>query len=375
MPSLLYIGHAYHKKTESTRFLQNILQTKYKLTEFCFDPYAEGNNAFSSLKGLHFDVVVCFQILPERSILDQNISFSKGVYFPMFDGAPNRKNPIWKEYSDFQIINFSRTLHEELVNTGLSSKYIQYFPRPKEGTGSGDLQSVFLWQRLEFININTATALFPAGNQRFHIHNAMDPQQNFVDPPLRLRSRTTVSEWFPEKDDLYKKIEESAFYIAPRHYEGIGMSFLEAMGMGRCVVAVNYPTMNEYIEDGKTGFLFELDAPSPLRYTESQIRSIQHNALGFIRNGFSRWEKEKWQILDWVEEPRHVNQDILETWFKIPEDRWGCFLFGVPMLRVHPSKNGSDFYFPAKCLPLMCVKKHGGPCVLDLCRLSIYSSK
>lgn len=54
-------------------------------------------------------------------------------------------------------------------------------------------------------------------------------------------------------------INEKAIFIAPRDYEGIGLSFLEAMAMGKAVVGVNNPTMNEYIADGKIKYFFDLD--------------------------------------------------------------------------------------------------------------------
>src|SRR6202012_2876394 len=37
--------------------------------------------------------------------------------------------------------------------------------------------------------------------------------------------------------------------------EGVGITFLEAMARGCAVVAYDAPTMNEYIESGKTGVL------------------------------------------------------------------------------------------------------------------------
>ena len=52
---------------------------------------------------------------------------------------------------------------------------------------------------------------------------------------------------------------KSTIYIASRPYEGIGMSFLEAMADGRCVVAHDNTTHNEYIEHGKNGFLFDME--------------------------------------------------------------------------------------------------------------------
>ena len=125
MPSLLFIDHSYHEKTSSSIFIQQLLGTQYDVTVFSFDPYKDDIDIYRELKQKTFDVVILWQVLPPRQILNANLQFQNGVFFPMFDGAPRRTDPIWQEYSDFRIINFSRTLHEELLALGLDSRYIQ----------------------------------------------------------------------------------------------------------------------------------------------------------------------------------------------------------------------------------------------------------
>lgn len=312
MPSLLFIDHSYHKKTSSSVFMQQLLGTRYDITVFSFDPYSDGVDIYCGLQQRYFNTVILWQILPHRDILDTNIHFQNGIFFPMFDGAPKRTDPIWQEYSDFRIINFSRTLHEELLTMGLDSRYIQYFPEPVKETGEGDIQSAFLWQRLTFINVNTVSKLFANSPlDHIHIHNAPDPEQQFVAPVSNLRQKVTFSKWFSTKTDMYRAIDAAAFYIAPRVQEGIGMSFLEAMARGRCVVAADHPTMNEYIEHGKTGFLFQPDAVIPLEYSKEQVRIIQQNTRDFMQAGYEHWLVEKEQILDWVEEEKTTRLNVL----------------------------------------------------------------
>ena len=252
MPSLLYIGHSYHNKTQSTGFLLDLLNLKYKVTLFDlgFDPCTtpDSEATYAEVNGRHFDVVACFQHLPTRKILNKCITFNHGVFFPMYDGAPSRSSSVWQDYSDFQIISFSRTLHNELLQLGLSSHYIQYFPKPVAIGAWGDEKAVFFWNRVSSINLNTVETLlkqFPLDH--LHIHRAPDPGHETSRAGDRFASMTTYSDWCPTRADMQRTIMESALYIAPRPYEGIGMSFLEAMAMGRCVIANNQPTMNEYI--------------------------------------------------------------------------------------------------------------------------------
>ena len=60
--------------------------------------------------------------------------------------------------------------------------------------------------------------------------------------------------------DMYSNSEEYMdhlsrcnIFIAPRLYEGIGLTFLEAMANGMVVLSPNSPTMNEYIQNNING--------------------------------------------------------------------------------------------------------------------------
>ena len=58
-------------------------------------------------------------------------------------------------------------------------------------------------------------------------------------------------------------LRRAGIYFAPRLYEGIGISFLEAMAMGKAVVAPDNPTMNEYVTHNVNGFLYKPGGPAP----------------------------------------------------------------------------------------------------------------
>ena len=143
-PKLLFIGHEYHKKTKSSQFMQDILSQYYDVENFYFDPYTEDiQTAFDILKGKKFEVMVLWQIMPSMDKLKKYISFDHSVFFPMYDGAPARNDKIWYEYRDVNIINFSKTLHDELKFLGFSSYYFKFFPKPIEIKDQGDKKSIF----------------------------------------------------------------------------------------------------------------------------------------------------------------------------------------------------------------------------------------
>jgi hypothetical protein len=203
--------------------------------------------------------------MPDIDKLKGKIIFNIGVLFPMFDyyyGCTPLENPIWFKYKNFLIINFCKSLHNDLERNNYHTRYIQYFPKPRSLFPLGQKHSAFLWQRLSNINGYLVLKLLKKiGCHSLHQHFAVDPGETEVDVPDLFPEakgiNLTRSSWFENKESIYKEIEKSAFYIAPRDFEGIGMSFLEAMAMGRCVIAPDNPTMNEYIIHGVTGLLYK----------------------------------------------------------------------------------------------------------------------
>lgn len=334
---LLYIGHAYHNKTQSTRFLKDILEEKYDVEYFDFDPYQDDYNVFSSLKKKKYDVLVLFQIMPEIKYLKKNVSYKKGIFFPMYDGVRARTDCLWYDYRQFHIINFSSTLHQELLDLGFSSFYIQYFPKPAENINWGDDKSVFFWNRVSWINLPMVERLLSSYNfNHFHLHKALDPEHTFSKPSAKLESKLEISEWYEKREQMQADMDKAAIYIAPRLYEGIGMSFLEAMAHGRCVISPDNPTMNEYITDGFNGYLYNPDEVKPLKITK--VKEIQKNTLQYMEEGYENWLKKKSDILNWIAQPVKINLKLMKKLLP-PVSQTKFYLLGLEIIRFQETPN------------------------------------
>lgn len=327
MKKLLYIKHSFHNKTKSNDFLQEILKTEYDVEIFDYNDENDSFERFSELSGQEFDTVILFQIMPPVSVLNKFIKYNRIAFFPMYDATHRFNIGIWNEYRNCNIINFSSTLHKKCKSLGLSSYYIQYFPKPVEYENEGDESSIFFWQRRK--NINTKTlekVLYTNLLNKIYLHNVPDHPEDNIKPSEKLKSKIVTSNWFDTKYEMQKYIQKSALYFAPRAFEGIGMSFLEAMAAGRCVIAPDNPTMNEYIQHGKTGYLYNLQKPSKINL--KNIRQIQKAAHEYIARGYMEWEAKKSDILKWLETPPETNSDKAlmdeKLLVKNPE-RKGCF--------------------------------------------------
>jgi len=295
MKKALYLGLPYHQKTKSNQFVLQMLKEHYAIDEVYQDFLV--NDCI--LEAKEYDYLICWQVMPSRSFINQ-ISYKKAILFPMYDAVVGTTKEMWMDYSDFITINFSKTLHEKLLTYGVQSYYIQYFPEPKKITNWGEQNSLFFWQRIHEVNINLLLKVCSGLDlHHVHIHKALDPEKFFIEPREDLDYTFTYSDWFDDKEEMNELILSSAFYAAPRLYEGIGMSFLEAMAMGRCVVAPNLPTMNEYIEDGKTGFLYDVENAFPISPVD--IARIQQNTYQYICDGYEKWTREKSNIIEWIE--------------------------------------------------------------------------
>ena len=351
---LLYIGHKYHNKTKSTEFLKELFKTKYQLSVFDFDPYQDDYHVFESLKGQVYDTVVLFQLPLDLKRLKQFIQTSGFVFFPMYDGVEGADFNFWYQYRDAKIINFSKTLHEKLLLFGLDSYYIQYFPKPTEKPIWGDAQKVYFWQRVTDIHLPLIEKLFQKiPIQKFHIHKALDPHHQFTNATNLLNAELEYSTWYDDKDKMLHDVQEASIYIAPRVTEGIGMSFLEAMAMGKCVVAHNKPTMNEYITNGETGILYDLNHIKPLE--PFNPLEIGQKAYAFIQKGYQQWKKEKSNILIWMATPVCIDKKKLEKNFLTITYR---LFFCLEILKITKSIDSINVTF-LKWIPLLMIKRKG----------------
>ena len=295
---IVYIGHSYHHKTKSTVFLIDYLKEFFDVAVILDESWQGKSYPDLSFIDESYLGVIFFQMLPSpkniKEIKNNNI-----VYFPMYDQSGRLDIDFWNNYRDLKIINFSSALHEKLKKWGFESIYVQYFPNVKDFL-PGNKEEVFFWQRLTNISIATIIRLLDKSKVKIHIHKAIDPGQEFIQPQKEDEKRfgITYSDWFETRAEMWDVIKQKGIYVAPREYEGIGMSFLEAMAQGKAVVAVNNPTMNEYIENGKTGYLFDLKNPKPIDLTN--IEEVQKNTYEFMENGFEKWEKDKKKIIEFI---------------------------------------------------------------------------
>jgi hypothetical protein len=303
---LAFIDHSFHKKSKATKFLTDLLDKYYEVSIFWDESWSnKSDSCIERAIEEDFDIIVLFQNFFLTKKLLNKLKNRNLILIPMYDGVPHDSNLFWYPYRHFKLINFSKTLHERLTELGLSSFHVQYFPVPgSPESNNGDFSNLkgFFWQRRCEITWDQIRILIRNSNYtKFHIHYAIDPPgfKKILPTDEEINQYgITTSEWFPDNAEYMQLLFKSNVYFAPRPYEGIGMSFLEAMAIGKCVVAPNHPTMNEYITDGYNGYLYNLKNPLPIDF--STASQIAHNALKSIESGYEKWIESESELINFI---------------------------------------------------------------------------
>jgi hypothetical protein len=302
---LAFVDHSFHRKSSATKFLAELFRERYHVDIFWDESWQGGSRVdIKTINEESYNVIVFFQLIDYPLADIRRLECQNVVFIPMYDGARTLSNSEWLTLSDYRFINFSSTLHIKLERLGLVSLSVQYFLDPTEFEAVDDFGSLrgFFWQRTEGITWTHVRRLLGANEfKEFHIHSAVDPHgYTFVQPSdeERMKYSITISDWYEDRKEYLDALQTANVYFAPRLYEGIGMSFIEAMTMGKCVVAVDHPTMNEYVDNGVNGYLYDLRRAQSLDL--STVREMGKKARESCSLGFKRWVAARDMILEFV---------------------------------------------------------------------------
>lgn len=309
---IAYVDHSYHKKTVSTKFLSDLLAEDGHQVDFYWDESWQGGEAVRISELLNYDAIVMFQRFCDLeggeffSQIHPNI-----IYVPMLDQFGIWKGPLfntesfWRMFQGCKVLNFSNAMHGLVVGSGIRSKCFRYYLKPStsEKKTNGNELHGFMWiRRQEEVSWHVVRSLI--GNTRFdsfHIHLSPDPGTKEIvlpDDDDVKRHNITFSEWFEDKKDFDAVLDNANVFFAPRMEEGIGQSFLEAFSRGQCVVAPDNGTMNEYIQNGFTGLLYDWENPQPLDFCG--VEMICARARESNEFGYNEWLNSREKIIDFI---------------------------------------------------------------------------
>ena len=226
--------------------------------------------------------------------------FTKVLCMPMYDLTRMSPDNYLSSLRQVEWICFSRTLHQRLSGLGLSSRYLQYAPDPSgfQEVGWEHGPSGYFWERMpQELDSQAASQLVSGlpvcrlevrkmGDSLFGVTNSGDAKKG-------------AEQLWQSHSAYLENLRQFNIYVAPRRVEGIGMTFIEAMAMGMCVVAENQPTANEYITGGVDGILYGGDEKRlfmPSQRSHAEFQRIGQRARKTIHTIHEKWEIEKGAI-------------------------------------------------------------------------------
>lgn len=288
-----YLGLAYHAKTGSTRFLLDLLAAHAQVDAFFAEPDpAKLRETCAGFSERDYDAIVVLQLHEAFALLSGR--HPNVTYAPMHDAMWRGGAFLWKpHFNAAKVLCFSRALHAEVMRRAPVHAYAQYYPDParyRPADPAPGLRGVFWYRRSE---IPPASVFALTEGTRFDsltIHDAPDPGHEAPFPAAVPRhvARLDRTVWTPDGGPFRAAQEAANVFFAPRPLEGIGMSFLEAMARGLCVVAPDAPTMNEYVSHGVNGLLYAPGRPAPRDF--ARAREIGARAREDIAAGHARWQ-------------------------------------------------------------------------------------
>lgn len=275
--NILFVDHSCHLKTKSTLFFIDILKREHTVSVHYYDKCYKCQIPKEAIDIA--DLIIFLEFLPGRFHIA--IEGKPCLFIPMYDNEWGSKWQ-WKRIAKcgMSVLSFCDAVTRHAIECGVTNIITVHYaldPDLYSGQANGDPRRAIFWDRGNF-DIDKIKSLFAQG--------AVDDiyfQHDFL-----------------PKDEHEAMLSQFGTYIAPRAKEGIGMAFLEQLARGKCVIANNDATMNEYIKDGENGILRDFNSKNQRPITAAEILRIHANAKDYARSLFARWKAEEDSILPFI---------------------------------------------------------------------------
>lgn len=288
MQRLLFSANSFHLNvTKSSLFFVDLLRKHFEVD------VVPHKDLFSKIAPSAYDYLVIWQHAFDPRIITAS-RIPKIMYVPMYDDMP--PEPYWSRLANqgVSVLCFSRKVKTVVDAWKARSLFVQYFTQPADRAIQVKLPlKVFFWPRTASIQPGTLKNWLKKWPiKHWHFHGLEHLPRDFG------REEVTLSRWFSSRKEYLHYLAQFDVFVAPRRSEGIGLSFLESLGLGQIVVGWDDATMNEYLEHGRTGFLIS----SPLNSLEppENLQAVSELAYQSACSGYRQWQSLEPNIIDFI---------------------------------------------------------------------------
>lgn len=310
MVSCAFIDNGFHEKTRSSEFFKAELLKDFDVDKFSIETASA--NILVESADRQYDYYVCYQTeFAAPYLLSRGC---KVICVPMWDGVAGLPDIYWLGMKEARFIAFSAALYHRLLKLGFNVRRAQYFPYPFQWPTArfDDGFRPFFWIRRPSENLSWRFAAQLIGGiaDTLHIHNAPDNPAEYDDAFEAEDFGVTVSSWSQTAAEYVAALDRANIFIAPRHAEGIGMSFLEALARGMYVIGPNTSTFTDYVVNGWNGSV--IDYWSPRSFEHLDTKRIPARARVVAERGYERWMRSVDDLRQFIIDcsiPRYTNID------------------------------------------------------------------
>lgn len=304
--NILLVDHICHRQTKSFDFFRDLLSQHFRVDTFHYERHYRCR--IPPEKVVWADVLVFLEFMPFRFRL--GVPGKRCVFVPMYDNEWGSVG-LWRRIalSGMSVVSFSRSVSGFARRCGVRNVLdVRYAVDTDRFAGKeGDPRVIALWER-GAVTFRTVKRLFsPEDVDKVIVMRR--PAENVAYEPVSPEDIAVYhveiheSAFLPE-EEYHKLLSEPGVYVAPRLKEGIGMSFLEQMAMGKCVVAHDDATMNEYIADGTNGIL--VDMRNPRHVSAAEIANVRANVRASMAELHSEWKKDMVRLVDFFRAMKEI---------------------------------------------------------------------
>lgn len=292
---MVFLARVCHEKTQSDKYIMDLLSPFYDLHIFRRERYTD-TELVALINQASPDYVLFYALPPSISKHLNRIHCPNKLWVVFWDGFQSlswKKRFLFK-WHNLHILGFCKQLQHYFERHRLTAQSWQYCLEPRflsRPLTDKPPYTFFLWQRDSYISAETIIKL--VGRKYIKKIYLKQSMQTIQDPLIEI-----VADWLPHEQYL-KMFEKVDFVIAPRLQEGIGFSFLEPLSMGIPIIAYDSPTMNEYIIDGQTGYLF--DNSLTLRHPLQSPKELAPKLREHYTKLYTTWKNSKDKIPDFIQ--------------------------------------------------------------------------
>ena len=300
--NILLIDHAWRRKSHSFDFLRETLEGGgHDVDVFYYERHWHCDIPDNLLAKA--DVLVFLEFLPFRFRL--GVPGKICVFVPMYDNEWGSKW-LWRRIAMARIpvISFCGRVTSHAAKCGVRKLLdVRYACNPADfPNAAGNPRIAIFWDRGQ-IPPSVLESIFPAGaldriivvrkGEEAHSAEAIPTEINGI-------SVESVESSFLPREEYLRRVREPGVFIAPRWKEGIGLPLIENLAMGKCVIAHDDATMNEYLENGRNGIVMDMHRPRLV--SAEEIAHVREGAAKCAPHLCKRWETDNGAILRFFEE-------------------------------------------------------------------------